>query len=282
MFTKMPFQINYPLEIFNYSREINFKAKEEREELYSRNIYYYLFNKTRNGILEKKHGLFLDLKDTVIDYMNQTYPEKSIFSISLFGSSLIVDNPRDYDFLVITQGDTFLLDEKKLMSGGKEFQVGMSIKGLDNYLRGFQKKDNLPETKKLEQIIDRTAISLFRRHIPIFGHDFLENKIEFLKNAYAQVSDLVNNSYELFYLDHDFFSITPAKRGKKMLTRCYEATSYLGAVDDDVNIMLMREKIYNALNEPISFDKSKKIFEEFGQLYESKVEDKRNASFRRP
>jgi hypothetical protein len=88
----------------------------------------------------------------------------------------------------------------------------------------------------LEQIIDRTAISLFRRHIPLFGKDFVNNEKDFLKNAFAQLSDLINNAYELFYLRQENYFIPEEKRAKKLLTRIYEATSYLGSVDSDERI----------------------------------------------
>jgi len=159
---------------------------------------------------------------------------------------------------------------------GEKIQTGISIKGIDNYIGGFKKKDNSIQSNRLEQIIDRTAISLFRRHIPLFGKDFINNEEEFLKNAYAQVSDLVNNAYELFYLKQENYFIPDEKRSKKMLTRCYEATSYFGAVDSDIRIQDMREEIYLALKEKYELGKSKKIFEEFGKLYEEKVKQSKN------
>ena len=99
----------------------------------------------------------------------------------------------------------------------------------------------------------------------------MNNEGEFLNNAYAQVSDLVNNAYELFYLERDEKFISKEKRAKKMLTRCYEATSYLGAIDSDKRIQEMREEIYTALKNQFELRKSKKIFERFGELYEEKV-----------
>jgi hypothetical protein len=56
-----------------------------------------------------------------------------------------------------------------------------------------------------------------------------------------------------------------------MLTRCYEATSYLGAVDSDVCVQKMREEIYLALKGKYELEKSKKIFNKFGELYEKKL-----------
>ncbi|MCK5625079.1 hypothetical protein KAI04_04520 [Candidatus Pacearchaeota archaeon] len=271
MFTKIPFKINHPLQIFHSIKEINFRDKSERTELFKRNIYYYLFGEQKNKILEKKHQLFLDLSQKALDYMKTKYSDLEVSNLSLFGSSSVLENPGDYDFLAITNGDIFLLDEFTLNLNGNPFQIGISIKGVDNYIDGFKKKDNSIQSKKLEQIVDRTAISLFRRHIPLFGKDFINNEQEFLNNAYAQVSDLLNNSYELFYLKQDNFFISEEKRAKKMLTRCYEATSYFEAVDSDKRIQEIREEIYFTLKNKIDLEKSKNIFERFGELYEKKI-----------
>jgi hypothetical protein len=276
MFTKIPFQINYPLKIFNPTKEINFMNQEEREKLFERNIYYNLFGDKRNNLLEKKHELFFELGNKVLDYMKQNYPKLDIQNLSLFGSSTVLDNPGDHDFLAITSGDVFELEEPVLELNGNELQTGISIKGIDNYLYGFKKKGESIQSKRLEQIIDRTAISLFRRHIPLFGKDFINNEEEFLKNSFAQVSDLINNSYELFYLKQEDYFIPEEKRAKKLLTRIYEATSYLGAVDSDQKIQEMREEIYLALTDEYNLAKSKKLFNRFGKLYEEKVKQTKN------
>ncbi|MCA9487963.1 MAG: hypothetical protein KC516_03300 [Nanoarchaeota archaeon] len=276
MFTKIPFQIDYPLEIFNPIKEVDFMNKEERRNLFERNIYYNLFGTKRNNLLEKKHKLFFELGNKVLDYMNQTHPNLEIQNISLFGSSTVLDNPGDYDFLAITSGDIFDLEEPILELNGNEIQTGISIKGIDNYLYGFKKKDESIQSNRLEQIIDRTAISLFRRHIPLFGKDFVNNEEEFLKNAFAQVSDLVNNAYELFYLKQNNYFIPDEKRAKKLLTRIYEATSYFGFVDSDERIQKMREDIYLALKDKPELEKSKKLFDQFGELYEEKVKQTKN------
>ena len=274
MFTKIPFKINYPLEIFHQTKVINFKDETERKELFERNIYYNLFSKKRNFLLEKKSQLFFELGEEVLNYMKLNYPGLNVLNLSLFGSSTVLENPGDYDFLAITQGDIFNLDEPILELNGEKIQSGISIKGIDNYLKGFKKMDESIQSNRLEQIIDRTAISLFRRHIPLFGKDFIDNKEEFLKNAYAQVSDLVNNAYELFYLKQEDYFIPEEKRAKKMLTRCYEATSYLGTVDSDVRVQKMREEIYFALKGKYELERSKGIFEKFGELYEEKIKQK--------
>ncbi len=271
MFTRIPFKINYPLEIFHPTKLINFKDEIERKELFERNIYYNLFGKKRNSLLENKSQLFFELGEEVLEYMKMNYPSLDILNLSLFGSSTVLENPGDYDFLAITSGDIFDLEEPILELNGEKIKSGISIKGINNYLRGFKKKDDSIQSNRLEQIIDRTAISLFRRHIPIFGKDFINNEEEFLKNACAQVSDLVNNAYELFYLKQEDYFIPEEKRAKKMLTRCYEATSYLGSVDSDERVQKMREEIYLALKDKYEIGKSKKIFEEFGKLYEEKV-----------
>ncbi len=281
MFTKIPFKINYPLEIFHITKEIDFMNQEEREKLFERNIYYNLFGEKRNNLLEKKHKLFFYLGNKVLDHMNLNYPNLNILSLSLFGSSTVLDNPGDYDFLAITSGDIFDLEEPILELNGERIQSEISIKGVENYLHGFKRKYNTPRVKILEQIIDRTAISLFRRHIPLFGKDFVNNEEEFLKNAFAQVSDLVNNAYELFYLKQDNYFIPKEKRAKKLLTRVYEATSYFGAMDSDERIQEMREEIYLALVDKYELRKSKELFDRFGRFYEKKVSKKEKYSLKK-
>ncbi len=279
MFTKIPFKINYPLEIFHSSKEINFTDKNERKELFKRNIYYYLFENKKNELLEKKSKKFLELGEEVLNYIDKNYPSLKTINLSLFGSSTVLENPGDYDFLAITQGDIFDLVEPIINFKGNPIQLGISIKGVDNYLDGFKRKDNSIQSKRLEQIINRTAISLFKRHIPIFGRDFISNKEEFLKNSYAQVSDLINNSYELFYLKQKNYFIDQEKRAKKILNRCYEAISYLGSVDSDKKIQDMRKEIYFALIDKPNLNKSKKIFRKFTNLCEDKSTFNNNKRF---
>jgi len=271
MFTKIPFKISYPLDVLHPTKKINFEDREEREDLFRRNIYYYLFERKRNNLLEKKYKTFLEVGDGVLDYLNSKYPNLEILSLSLFGSSTILEGPEDYDFLAITQGDVFLLDEPSLTLNGKKIGTGISIKGVENYIQGFKKKDNSTKSNQLEQIIDRTAISLFRRHIPLFGRDFINNEEEFLRNALAQVSDLVNNTYELFYLEKKDKFIPEWKRAKKILVRAYEAASYMGIIDSDWRIQEMRKELYAALKDRYELEKNKKIFDKFGELYDEKV-----------
>lgn len=273
MFTKIPFKINYPLEIFHPTKEIEFKDERERKKLFERNIYYNLFGEKRNNLLENKSQLFFDLGVEVLDYINVKYPNLQVCNLSLFGSSTVLENPGDYDFLAITQGSIFSLDEPIVNLKGKNIQTGISIKGIDNYLNGFKKPDNSIQSNMLEQIIDRTAISLFRRHIPLMGRDFINNEEEFLKNAYAQVSDLINNAYELFYLIREDKFVPEEVRAKKLLTRSYEATSYFAAVDSNKRIQEMREEIYLALKSKYEIEKSKNIFDRFGRLYEEKISE---------
>lgn len=269
MFTKIPFRVDYPLEIFHPTNRINFGDNEERANLFQRNIYHYLFDKQRNNILERKNKTFSNLNEMVLDYMGVNYPTLEVLSTSIFGSSLFLENPGDYDFLAITNGDICFLDEFILNLNGEDIQTGISIKGVDNYLRGFKNPQNI-KNNPLEQVIDRTTISLFKRHLPIYGKDFLKNSQQFLKNAYAQVSDLIYNSYNLFYLENDK-GIKEDKRIRKMLNRCYEATSYMGAIDPSIEVDRIRKEIYSAITNKITLKQSQAVFDEFTDLYEEKV-----------
>jgi len=271
MFTKIPFKVDYPLKIFHPTNLIDFENKKERAKLFQRNIYYHLFEKKTNQILESKHKFFLDLNKGILEHLKLNHPSLEILSTSLFGSALVFENPGDYDFLAITKGDVFLLEESILKLNEENIKVGISIKGVNNYFNGFKKKDDSLQSNQLEQIIDRTVISLFRRHIPLCGKDFLNNEKLFLNNAYAQVSDLINNTYELFYVEDNDRIITKQKRAKKILNRCYEAISYMGMVDCDSRIIDLKKEIYSARINNFKIEKSKEIFDKLAELYEEKI-----------
>jgi len=269
MITKIPFNVSYPLKIFE-DNKINFLDHGEREKLFKRNIHYYLFEDRKNPLLEQKHKIYHSLGETVLEYLQVSFPMLDVLNLSLFGSSTFLEKPGDYDFLAITSGDICLLQEPLLILNGENIQTGISIKGIENYLTGFKKKDNSVKSFQLEQIIDRTAISLFRRHIPLFGKDFINNENEFLKNAYAQVSDLINNAYDLFYLNEENH-FSKEKRARKLMNRCYEATSYFAAVNSDNRISIIRKEIYLSLQNKVDLNESQKLFDKFVNLYEEKI-----------
>ena len=271
MITKIPFRVDYPLEIFHPTKTINFGDLKEREDLFKRNIYSYLFKNKENKILEEKHEIFLNLNEKVSEYMKENYPSLETQSISLFGSSLFLKNPGDYDFLAITNGDIFLLDEPILRLDKKDVQTGISIKGVENYLKGFKKPRNDLKNNRLEDIIDRTTISLFRRHLPLSGKDFLNNNKQFLDNVYAQISDLINNAYDLFYLENKKIFIGKHERAKKILNRCYEAASYMEMLGKNQRVTNIRKEIYLARVNNFEIERSKKIFDRFTEIYEENV-----------
>lgn len=272
MFTKIPFNVKYPLKIFK-DYNIDFTNPNIRSDLFKRNIYYNFFGNEKNTILERNNKIYYDVENKVLEHLNTKYPNLDVLSLSLFGSSTVIEKPGDYDFLAITNGNVALLEEPILNLGEKDVQTGISIKGIENYTHGFKKKDESILSNRLEQIIDRTAISLYRRHIPLFGKDFINNEEEFQKNALAQVSDLVNNAYELFYLPRADKFVSNETRAKKILTRSYEATSYLGLLDSSQDVQKIRKEIYGALNEKFELCKSMEIFDKFGELYEIHAKD---------
>ena len=201
---EIPFRINYPLEILNKSKEINFNFKIERRNIFKRNIFYYKYKKIKNPFFEKRCKLYLQLAKRISKFIQRQYPKLEIQSISVFGSSLYLENPGDFDFLVLVKGNTFALEEIKIpLRYNKKYtkySIGISIKGIDNFSFGIFDLISKTPFNQQSQIIDRTVISLFKRHIPLIGYDFLENKEIFLNNVYAQVWDLLNNTYNLYYL----------------------------------------------------------------------------------
>lgn len=279
---KIPFEIDFPLKILK-KKKINFEDKNERKNFFKRHIYYYRYGKIKNPYLEKRNRVFFNLAKEVVRFLGEKYPYLDVLSISIFGSSLYSKNPGDFDFLVITKGNKFSYDKTKLtiMENGEQIEhsVGISIKGIENFSKGiFDSKSNISLNLQ-SQIIYRTAISLFKRHIPIFGYDFVNNNKIFLKNGYAQVSDLLNNAYELYYLKNKKSNLSDKGRSKKILSRIYEAISYMGFLGNDITVKNFKKKIAIQIEKGIKLEESKNIFNKIVLFYKKKTEDL-NKNFR--
>ncbi|MCH8945470.1 MAG: hypothetical protein IIA85_00935 [Nanoarchaeota archaeon] len=269
---RIPFRINYPLNILDESKKINFSDKKERENLFKRNLFYYRFGRTKNTFLKERHKTYLFLAKKISKFIRRKHPNLEILNISVFGSSLYSANPSDFDFLVVVKGNIFLLEEAKLTlrENGKvvNFPVGISIKGLDNFTFGILDLKNKTSLEQQNQIIDRTVISLFKRHLPVIGCDFIENKDIFKDNTYAQVSDLLANTYNLYYLKKEKLYLTDKQRASKILSRLYEAVSYLEFLEKDSHIINLKQEIYNYYNKKdLSFSESKLVFNKFKLLF---------------
>lgn len=267
-----PFDINYPLNIFNQDKKIDFLDNSQRDELIKRNIYYFNYFDKVNELLEQRKDKYYGLSQEVLKYLGKEYEHLTPLSISLFGSSLFSENPGDYDFLAITKGNDFLLDETSLKIGNKNEKVGISIKGIDNFTQGpIKNKDE--NSKRMGQVVNRTAIALFRRHLPLWGRDFQDNENEFTKNLNAQVSDLLHNTYELYYLDHPLKELSFQDRGKKILSRTYESLSYLNYLEKNPKLDDIRKNIYESLQEKCEFGESKELFDRVVKEYLRRIKN---------
>ncbi|MBI3623227.1 hypothetical protein HY212_04075 [Candidatus Pacearchaeota archaeon] len=273
---KIPFRINYPLDILDTSKKIDFNDENNLRKLFSRNIFYYRHKSLKINVLKNRYKILLKLAKEVLKLIHQNIPSREVLSISAFGSALFSRTPSDFDFLVIVKGNVFLLEEKKIYLKNKghtlKYSVGVSIKGLDNLSYGiFDLKSKISALQQ-SQVINRTAILLFRRHLPIIGYDFFENKDVFLNNIYAQISDLLTNTYNLYYLKNNRHHLKDFERAKKILSRLCEAVSYLVFDCKDLEVKRLRKKIFSYYHKKnISFLKSKRIFEEFKTLYDNKA-----------
>lgn len=271
---KIPFEVDFPLKILD-NKKVNFRKKKEREKLFKRHIYYYKYGKIKNSFLEKRNKIFFSLAKEVIKSLRKKYSYLDILSVSIFGSSLYSKNSGDFDFLVITKGNIFFYKKGKLViiENGREvkYPVGISIKGVENFSKGvFDEKSNISLNLQ-SQIIYRTAISLFRRHIPIIGNDFMNNRKTFLKNGYAQVSDLLNNAYELYYLKNKKSNLNEKDRSRKILSRIYEAISYLNFLENNTRVNNFKKKIAIQIEKEATLKESKKTFDEIASLYKKKT-----------
>lgn len=285
MIDKTPFDISFPIEVLERSRILNFEDQEIREEVLKRNIYYCLYGEEKNPLLIRRSGIYYSLSQKVLNLIKRNHPSLDVMNISVFGSALFSKNPADFDFLAIVEGNVFLLEETKLdleeILFGEDrrlgrYSVGISIKGLDNFVKGVCDTSSQVPSNYQKQIIYRTASALFRRHIPILGYDFINNKEVFLHNIYAQASDLLNNTYELYYLDNEKKKLNNEQRAKKICSRIYEAVSYLEFLGNDNEITELRKGIYFSMENGFSFSESKKLFDKVIVVYENRIKQKRS------
>ena len=272
--SKIPFKIDFPLEILS-NKKTHFKNKWEREKIFRRHIYYYKYFNIKNSFLKERGDMFLILAEEIKKIMKEEYPKLDVLSISVFGSSLYSKKPGDFDFLVITKGNLFLYNKKRLVieKNGKKIicPVGISIKGLENFSEGIFDIKSPISLNLQSQIIYRTVISLFRRHIPLIGYDFKINKRIFIRNVYAQVSDLLTNAYELYYLNKS--KLSKMERSRKILSRVYEAVSYLCFLCRNKKLDKFRRNVYSKIYRGSSLSESKKIFDETTIFYEKEIKN---------
>lgn len=272
--TKIPFDIDFPLRILK-KKKVNFDNQQERRKIFKRNIYYYKFMNVKNQYLEERSKIFLDLGRRISKVLKMKYPQLKILNVSIFGSALYNKNNDDFDFLIITEGNIFRYEKLKLKvdkSGqNKFFSVGVSIKGLENLSKGIFDNKSKVSLNFQSQILYRTTISLFRRHIPLIGYDFENNRKVFLKNVHAQISDLLNNAYELYFVNNEGKKYEENDRSRKMLSRTYESISYLKILRNDIRVNYFRKKVANKINKKTSLEVSKKIIYEMIAIYEREI-----------
>ena len=154
------FNIPFPIQIFK-KQIVNIKDKKQREKLFKRNIYYCLYKKKKNNLLEQRWKIFFDLATKIKDYLTKEYDKNSILSISIFGSALHSINNDDYDFLVIVKGDIFDNIQTKIKLDNKGYSIGISIKGEENL-----SKEVIVKKSRFNMEIQKKIIKLFYRIIP--------------------------------------------------------------------------------------------------------------------
>jgi len=262
------FKIDYPIKIFGKNK-INFKDKKQREILFKRNIYYNLYKNKRNNLLSKRWKTFLDLAIKIKEYLYKKDKNIGILSISIFGSALHSEKNDDYDFLVIVKGNKFDNIKTNIKLNKKNYSVGISIKGNENFIKGILDKKS-PFNKELQtKIIKRTSISLPYRHLSILGYDFKENKKIFLNNCYAQVCDLLINTHKTYYLKKPEKGISNKTRARKILSRIFEASKYISIINPNKKIEKIQRKIISLRSKKEhSLKENKKMFEEFVVYYD--------------
>ncbi len=270
MENRIPFMIDFPIKVLDKSKKINFTDKSNRTKLFRRNIYY-----NKNHLMEKRYKIYLSLAQKISELVKKEYKLPNILNISVFGSSLYSPNPKDFDFLIITKRNLFSYQKMKLIikENGKNirYSVGISVKGIENLSKGvFDIKSKIPINFQV-QVIYRTVISLFKRHVPIIGYDFVKNRKLLFNNIYGQVSDLLNNAYELYYLKNKELKLNNKKRAQKILSRLYEAVSYVNLLEKNTILGKFRRKIFSQIKNKISLRDAQKTFDDVFFLYQKKT-----------
>ncbi len=261
------FNIPFPIELFKKNK-INFKKEKQREGLFKRNIYSCLYKNKRNKLLEQKWKTFFDLATKVKEYLNKKYRKFNILSISIFGSALHSRNNDDYDFLVIVKGNVFDNFQTKINLDEKEYLIGISLKGEENFSKGVIDKKSKFNKEIQNKIINRTSISLPYRHMPILEFDFKENKEIFLSNCYAQIYDLLINSYRSYYIRDKNNKLSNQTRARKILSRIFEASKYAYLIFPSKELEnLQRTIISHRLKKKYNLREIKKLFVKFVNYY---------------
>ncbi len=267
------FEIPFPIKIFKKNK-VNLENKKQRKILFKRNIYSYLYKKQKNTLLERRWKIFLDLAIKVEEYLIKRNKNFNILSISIFGSALHSEKNDDYDFLVIVKGNKFDNIKTKMVLNKKQYSVGISIKGEENFIKGILDKKAHFNKEVQTKIINRTSISLPYRHLPILGYDFKENKKIFLDNCYAQSYDLLINTYNAYYLKKPENKVPNKTRARKILSRLFEASKYLSIISSTKTIQAFQKRIISIrLKKEYNLKENKELFKEFVPHYNKLVKN---------
>lgn len=271
MIKKLPFKINFPIKTLTKTK-INL-SRNNIENILKRNIYSQFYQCNNNNILRERFDLFLELGKEIEKLINKKHPSLKILNISAFGSSLYLKNPKDYDFLVIVKCQSFILEEEILIFKKKKYSLGISIKGIDNFNKGRIDIENKVPINFQKQIQNRTLSALYYRHIPLIGYDFCKNEKIFIDNILSQVSDLIYYAYDMHY-KNNIFNLSNEERAKKIISRMYEASSYLSHLYP--NCEKIKKSIYLLTKNKISLKESKKYIITIKNIYEEKLNRKLN------
>lgn len=260
---RVPFAIEYPIKVLDSKISLENLSERERKGLFSRNLYSSIYGRMPNPFFRQRYPDFIKGGEEIVKFLS----EKPL-SISLFGSALFSPNPEDFDYLAIVEGNLFSMDNilfKK--NNGEKYKASISIKGIDHLAKGYQGQKSSDPKKQLEQIIDRTTVSLYNRHLPIFGYDFFDNKNIFLNNIDAQVSDLIGNTHGIFYSDNSNRKVEKDERIRKILSRVYQSATYLEKVEDNPPVSLIRKEVYLRMSRKCSLEEGKSFFDWFVDVY---------------
>jgi hypothetical protein len=273
MIKKTSFKIEYPIKILK-DKEVDFSNNESRAEIFRRNLYYNLYGEEKNPYLEERAEHFNKAGKKILEEIANRHPDLEVHSLSLFGSRLFSPHPKDYDFLAITSGGEFSYDNFIIDLDGKGgVDLGVSIKGINHFENGL-KEEFSSNVKNPHNIINRTVSILYKRHLPIIGKEFVENNNVFQSNLHAQTSDILQNTLNLYYLKNSSKNFEDSFRAKKIISRIYQASTFLEQIHYSEENIELRRKTYEGFKNNISLSKAKKLFEKVNEAHNKSLEKK--------
>lgn len=238
---RVPFDIPYPVETFASAGAVEggMDCEQTIEQRLHQNMYYVTASERRRHEIRASVLGLSEVLPFVLSYLDSRYPRYHVHNVSLFGSYAYCGpdaKPGDIDLLITVRGNCYLLDEVPVCPTELGFgpsvpssvkQLGLSIKGTDNFQLGIPDPDSKIQGSSQQIVINRTVAALGCRHIVLTGSEFRSNPGLLAGNLLAEASDLLVNGHQRFYRPSSGHGMSKSYRFNKLLSRLYEAAIYM-------------------------------------------------------